>query len=160
MKTKLSLLLLLIFTIMTVNAQNVISGTDCNSATLEKIMTKAGFEVIVAEPDYVHIIQDTSLQIKPYIDINKENQWLVINMANALKDGVTPAQAKELVLEINSETNFIKATYNEENKTVEFRYYFITKGGFTEEGLLSVMDVFKLTYIYAITIVDKKELFK
>jgi len=160
MKTKLSFLLLLFLTISTVNAQKVISGADCTSATLEKIMTSAGIEVIVNQPDYIQIVQDSSLKINTYIDINSENQWLVINVANGLNDGVTQAQAQELVLNINAQTNLIRASYNKEKGSVDFTYYFVTKGGFTEESLLSTLDLFKLTYIYAITTVDKDELFK
>jgi len=160
MKTKLMLFLLLFLTLSNVNAQKVISASECTSATLESVFTNAGFEVVVAQPDYMQIIQDTLLQIKPFIDIDTENQWLIFNLSNGLKDGVTPAQAKELVSEINTQTNFIKAGFNEENNSVEFRYYFITKGGYTEESLLGALDAFKLTYIYAVTTVDTKELFK
>ena len=85
---------------------------------------------------------------------------VVFNLANELKAGVTAAQAKDLVLSINAQTNLIRAAYDEEKNKVEFRYYFITKGGFTQDGLLSALDTFKTTYIYAIVTVDSKELFK
>lgn len=160
MKTKLCLLVLLFLSLSNLKAQKVISGVECNSATLEGIMTKAGIEVIVTQPDYIQIIHDPKLQIKTFIDINAENQWLVFNLANELKAGVTAAQAKDLVLSINAQTNLIRAAYDEEKNKVEFRYYFITKGGFTQDGLLSALDMFKTTYIYAIVTVDSKELFK
>ena len=160
MKTKLSLLLFLFLTISAVNAQKVIPETDCNSAILKKIMTNAGIEVVVSQPKYIQIVQDSNLKINTYIDINPENQWLVFNVENSLKDEVTPSKAKELVLNINAQTNLIRASYNEEKNSVAFTYYFVTKGGFTEDGLLSALDLFKLTYIYAITTVDKNELFK
>lgn len=160
MKIKLMLLFVLVLTLSNVNAQKVISVGECTSATLENVFTNAGFEVIVAQPDYMQILQDTLLQIKPFIDIDAENQWLIFNLSNGLKDEVIPAQAKELVLNINAQTNFIRASYDEGKNSVDFRYYFLTKGGFTEDGLLSALNIFDLAYVYAITTVDKDELFK
>lgn len=83
-------------------------------------MTNAGIEVVVAQPDYIQIVQDSTLKINTYIDINRENQWLVINVANGLKDWVTPDQAKELVLNINAQTNLIRASYVAEKKALIF----------------------------------------
>ncbi len=160
MKTKLFLIIMLFLSLTSIKAQNVISGTDCTSAVLKDIMTKAGIEVVVAQPDYIQIVQDAKLQIKTFIDINAENQWLVFNLANELKAGVTSAQAKELVLSINAQTNLIRATYDEVKNKVEFRYYFMTKGGFSQDALLYALDMFKTTYVYAIVTVDSKELFK
>ena len=160
MKTKLSLLMLLFLTLSAVQAQKVITGTECTSSTLANIMTKAGIEVIVAEPDYIQIVQDSSLQIKPFIDINAENQWLVFNLANELKEGVTKVQAKELTLNINAQTNLIRASYDEEKNRIDFRYYYVTKGGFTEDALISALEIFKSTYVYAIVTVDTNEWFK
>jgi len=160
MKIKLSFLLLLLLAISTVHAQKVISGSECTVATLEKLLTDAGIEVVENQPDYIQIVQDSSLNINTYIDINSENQWLVLNVANSLKNGVLPSQAKDLVLKINAQTNLIRASYNEEKGSVDFTYYFVTKGGFTKDGLLSALDVFKLTYIYAITTLDNDEMFK
>ena len=160
MKAKLFLIVLFLLSFTTIEAQNVISGADCTSAVLKDIMVKAGIEVIATQPDYIQIVQDPKLQIKTFIDINAENQWLVFNLANELKAGVTSAQAKDLVLSINTQTNMIRATYDEDKNKVEFRYYFITKGGFTQDALLSALELFKTTYIYAIVTVDSKELFK
>ena len=160
MKTKFFFIVLLFLPFTTIKAQNVISGTDCTSAVLKDIMVKAGIEVILTQPNYIQIVQDAKLQIKTFVDINTENQWLVFNLANELKAGVTSAQAKELVLSINAQTNLIRATYDEEKNKVEFRYYFMTKGGFTQDALLYALDMFKTTYVYAIVTVDSKELFK
>jgi hypothetical protein len=160
MKTKLFIIVLLVLSFTNIKAQNVISGTECTSAVIKEIMTKAGIEVILAQPDYIQIVQDAKLQIKTFIDISTENQWLVFNLANELKAGITSAQAKELVLSINAQTNLIRATYDEDKNKVEFRYYFVTKGGFTKDALLYALDMFKTTYLYAIVTVDSKELFK
>lgn len=160
MKAKLFLIVLFLLSLTNIKAQNVISGTDCTSAVLKDIIVKSGIEVIATQPDYIQIVQDPKLQIKTFIDINAENQWLVFNLANELKAGVTSAQAKDLVLSINTQTNMIRATYDEDKNKVEFRYYFITKGGFTQDALLSALELFKTTYIYAIVTVDSKELFK
>jgi len=160
MKTKLFLIGMFFLSLTTLKAQNVISGTDCTSAVLKDLMVKAGIEVIVTQPDYIQIVQEPKLQIKTFIDINAENQWLVFNLANELKVGVPAAQAKDLVLSINAQTNLIKATYDEDKNKVEFRYYFMTKGGFTQDALLAALDMFKTTYLYAIVTVDSKELFK
>jgi len=159
MKTKLFLLMLLLLSFPTLRAQKVLFGTDCTTAGLGNIMTKAGIKVIVSEPDYIQIVLDSTLKIKPFIDLDTENQWLVINLANVLKDGVSAADAKELASAINEQTNLIRASYEGKENSIDFRYYFVIKGGFTEAALLSALEFFKSTYVYAIVTVDNKELF-
>jgi len=64
-----------------------------------------------------------------------------------------------LVSDINSQTNFIKAGYDQEKNKIEFRYYFWIKDGFTEKSLISALEMYRLTYMYTFSL-DKEELLK
>lgn len=159
MKTTLTLLLLLFVAISSTDAQTLISANEVTAAKLEQILKSAGIGVVESQPAYVKIIQDSNLKIGTYLDIDAEKQYLIFNGSNALKEGATAALAKALVSDINTQTNFIKAGYNEEKNSIEFRYYFWIKDGFTDKSLISALEMYRLTYIYAFS-VDKGELLK
>jgi hypothetical protein len=159
MKTRLSLMLLLFIVITSIKAQNVISGKDCTTATIEKIIKAAGIEVLESQPGYLKIIQDKDLKIFTFIDVDADKQYLIFNGSALLKAETTPLLAKALVSDMNTQTNFIKAGYDEEKNLIDFRYYFWIKDGFTEQSLISALDMYRLTFMYAFT-VDKNDLLK
>lgn len=163
MKTKF-LLLLFALSISTAKAQNsstpkVLFADDYTTATIEKILQKEGIEVLDTQPTFMKINLGNELKIVTYIDVDGDKQYLIFNGNNSLKEGTSPAKAKELVSDINSQTNFIKAGYDQENNKIEFRYYFWIKDGFTDKSLVSALEMYRLTYMYAFS-VDKEELLK
>ncbi|MCX6220022.1 MAG: hypothetical protein NTZ69_03445 [Bacteroidia bacterium] len=171
MKTKLLLVVLFVLTLSNVKAQSpgnaktdaelpkVVFANDFFSATLEKILKSSGIEVLDTQPTFLRIYLGKELKISTYIDIDGDKQYLIFNGSNALKEGTTPAQAKELVSDINSQTNFIKAGYDQEHNKIEFRYYFWIKDGFTENSIISALEMYRITYMYTFS-VDKSDLLK
>jgi hypothetical protein len=163
MKTKL-VLLLFILLVSTANAQNsstpkIIFADDYITSKMDGIFKTAGIEIVNTQPTFMEINLGNELKIKTFIDVDGDKQYLIFNGGNSLKEGTSPAKAKELVSDINSQTNFIKAGYDQDKNVIEFRYYFWIKDGFTDKSLVSALEMYRLTYMYAFSI-DKEELLK
>ncbi|MDD5150647.1 MAG: hypothetical protein PHC28_09210 [Flavobacterium sp.] len=141
------------------SAPKVLFADDYLTATMDKIFQKEGIEVINTQPTYMEINLGDDLKIPVFIDVDGDKQFLIFNGSNALKEETPVAKAKELVSDINSQTNFIKAGYDEEKNLIEFRYYFWIKDGFTEKSLVSALEMYRLAYVYTFSL-DKEELLK
>ncbi len=171
MKTKLLLVVLFVLTLSGIKAQNpgdaktdgkspnVVFANDFLYVTLEKILKSSGIEVLDTQPAFLRIYLGKEPKITTYIDIDGDKQYLIFNGSNSLKEGTTPTQAKELVSDINTQTNFIKAGYIQEKNKIEFRYYFWINDGFTEKSLINALEMYRITYTYAFS-VDKNDLLK
>lgn len=139
--------------------QKVIFLNDNPAAQIESILKAAGIEVSETQPTFLKIFLGKELKITTYIDIDGDKQYLLFNGSNALKEGTTPVQAKDLVSDMNSQTNFIKAAYNQEKNKVDFTYFFWIKDGFTGNSLLSALEMYRITYMYTFSL-DKNDLLK
>lgn len=137
----------------------VLFADDYLFVTLDKLFTVAGIEVINTQPSFMQIKLGKDLKIDTYIDKDSENSYLIFNGNNGLVEGTTAAQAYQLVSEMNTGTNFIRASYDADTNRIEFRYYFWIKDGFTEKSIISALEMYRITYMYAFTF-DKNNLLK
>ena len=119
---------------------------------MEKLCKNQGLEVKEKHESYLLIKTGGAYPIHVYLDISSDKDYILINNSNNFVEGTDSIKAKNLVSDINSKTHFIKASYIAENSKIEFRYYFWIKDGFTEKSLISAIEMYRLTYIYAISV--------
>ena len=85
-----------------------------------------------------------------YLDIDEKNEYIIFNNNYSLSDKATPAKALELVNKINSEVVFISTRYHEKENTIEYRYYFWIKDGFSDQSLISALDIYKDAFSFSL----------
>jgi hypothetical protein len=164
---KAKFIMLFLATITIVNGQQkasfsvpkVIFANEKTTQTLEKILKNAAIEVVEVQDTFLEVNLGDNPKIKTFIDVDGDRQFLIFNGSNALQEGTTATQAKDLVSDMNSQTNLIKATYDEEKNKIDFSYFFWIKDGFTEKSFVSALEMYRLTYMYTFS-VDKNNLLK
>jgi hypothetical protein len=126
----------------------VIKSSDLSTKLIEIICKNEGLQVPESKESYIKIkYPDSLLNISFYLDLNAEKDYIIINRQLSLNEGADLNKIKDLIVKINTKTNFIRAGYEESKSQIDFRYYFWTKDGFTEKSLISALAMFKITYM-------------
>ncbi|MDD2797907.1 MAG: hypothetical protein PHV20_04875 [Bacteroidales bacterium] len=133
-------------------AQAVVQSENMTPDLLETLCKNQGIAVLEKHDSYLLVKTGGAYPISMYLDISSEKDYIMMNNSNDFVEGTDSIKAKNLVSDINSKTNFVKAGYIPEKSKIEFRYYFWIKDGFTEKSLFSALEMYRLTYIYAITL--------
>ena len=138
----------------------VVKSGDLSTKVLETICKNAGIQVLEAEATYIKVkLPDSLLNLPCYLDLSAEKDYIMINKQMPLIADAPIAKVKDLVVNINTNTNFVKAGYDSSKPQIDFRYYFWTKEGFTEKSLISALAMFKLTFMYGVSL-DTENLLK
>ena len=141
-KIKLFFALITLLSFVNLNAQNLIKAAEVTPAYLKIICATNGITVSEMKDNFIKINNGIDM----YLDIDEKNEYIIFNNNYSLSDKATPAKALELVNKINSEVVFISARYN----TIEYRYYFWIKDGFSDQSLISALDIYKEAFSFSL----------
>lgn len=142
------------------SAQSIVKSADFSTKVLETICKSAGIQVLETEANYIKVkLPDSLLDLPCYLDLSQEKDYILINKQMPLIADAPITKIKDLVVNINTNTNFVKAGYDSSKSQIDFRYYFWIKDGFTEKSLISALAMFKLTFMYGVSL-DTENLLK
>ena len=145
-KIKLFFALITLLSFVNLNAQNLIKAAEVTPAYLKIICATNGITVSEMKDNFIKI----NNVIDMYLDIDKKKEYIILNNNYSLSDKATPAKALELVNKINSEVVFISARYHQKENTIEYRYYFWIKDGFSDQSLISALDIYKEAFSFSL----------
>lgn len=127
-------------------AQQLIKASEVTPAYLKILCATNGITVSEIKDNFIKINNGVDL----YLDIDSQNEYIILNNNYSLSDKSTSAKALELVNKINSEVVFISARYHEKENTIEYRYYFWIKDGFTDQSLMSALSMYKDAFTFSL----------
>lgn len=145
-KIKLFFALITLLSFVNLNAQNLIKVSEVTPAYLKIICATNGITVSEMKDNFIKINNGIDM----YLDIDEKNEYIIFNNNYSLSDKATPAKALELVNKINSEVVFISARYHQKENTIEYRYYFWIKDGFSDQSLISALDIYKEAFSFSL----------
>lgn len=145
-KIKLFFALITLLSFVNLNAQNLIKAAEVTPAYLKIICATNGITVSEMKDNFIKINNGIDM----YLDIDEKNEYIIFNNNYSLSDKATHAKALELVNKINSEVVFISARYHQKENTIEYRYYFWIKDGFSDQSLISALDIYKEAFSFSL----------
>ena len=146
-KIKFALVLIvLLFLSNKISAQQLIKASEVTPAYLKILCATNGINVSEIKDNFIKINNGVEM----YLDIDEQNEYFIFNNNYSLSDKATPAKALELVNKINSEVVFISARYHQKENTIEYRYYFWIKDGFTDQSLISAISMYKDAFTFSL----------
>ena len=145
-KIKLFFALITLLSFVNLNAQNLIKAAEVTPAYLKIICATNGITVSEMKDNFIKINNGIDM----YLDIDEKNEYIIFNNNYSLSDKATPAKALELVNKINSEVVFISARYHKKENNIEYRYYFWIKDGFSDQSLISALDIYKEAFSFSL----------
>lgn len=135
-----------LFSFSQISAQQLIKASEVTPAYLKILCATNGITISEMKDNFVKINNGVDL----YLDIDDQKEYIILNNNYSLSDKATPAKALELVNRINSEVIFISARYHEKENTIEYRFYFWIKDGFTDQSLISAMSMYKDAFSFSL----------
>ena len=145
-KIKLFFALIILLSFVNLNAQNLIKASEVTPAYLKILCATNGITVSEIKDNFIKINNGIDM----YLDIDDKNGYIIFNNNYSLSDKATPAKALELVNKINSEVVFISTRYHEKENTIEYRYYFWIKDGFSDQSLISALNIYKDVFSFSL----------
>lgn len=145
-KIKLFFALITLLSFVNLNAQQLIKVSEVTPAYLKILCATNGITVSEIKDNFIKINNGIDM----YLDIDDKNGYIIFNNNYSLSDKATPAKALELVNKINSEVVFISARYHQKENTIEYRYYFWIKDGFSDQSLISALDIYKDAFSFSL----------
>lgn len=145
-KIKLFFALITLLSFVNLNAQQLIKASEVTPAYLKILSATNGITVSEIKDNFIKINNGIDM----YLDIDDKNGYIIFNNNYSLSDKATPAKALELVNKINSEVVFISTRYHEKENTIEYRYYFWIKDGFSDQSLISALNIYKDAFSFSL----------